>query len=76
VGEGDSRVQQYIESTFLPAHRDYPHKIEFSVIRDFSNIFEAVSSTLKGVKQQHKGYILMHADTINSVPLHDVVAYH
>jgi NDP-sugar pyrophosphorylase family protein len=60
----------------LPAHRDYPHRIEFSVAKDCSNTFSAVKNVLKEVKVPHSGYLLLHADTINSVSLQEVLSYH
>jgi hypothetical protein len=60
----------------LPSHRDYPHRIEFQVVKDLSNTTLALKEVLLAEKQAYRGYIVQHADTINAVPFKDVLAFH
>lgn len=45
-------------------------------MKDTSNSFLCLKKTLQNLKHAYKGYILLHADTISSVPLNDFVAFH
>lgn len=74
--EEDRLLQQFIETQFIPAHRDYPHKIEFKTTKDLSNTTLALKEVLLAEKQLYKGYIIQHADTINAVPLKDILHFH
>ena len=38
--------------------------------------FLCLKQTLMKLKETYQGYILLHADTISSVPLNDFVAFH
>ena len=47
----------------------YPHRVEFRVVKDITNTTLALKEVLTEEKQAYSGYIVQHADTINSVPL-------
>lgn len=70
------QLQAFIDSQFLGGQRGYPHRVEFRVVKDIANTTLTLKEVLAEEKQLYSGYIVQHADTINSVPLNDVLAFH
>jgi NDP-sugar pyrophosphorylase family protein len=70
------QLQAFIESQFASGQRGYPHRVEFRVVKDIANTTLALKEVLAEEKQLYSGYIVQHADTINAVPLNDVLAFH
>ncbi len=76
MGEDDKVLRPYIESQFLPQHRDYPHQVEFFTVKEMANTFAVVKELLTTTKKEYRGYLILHADTLVGVPLSDLVTFH
>ncbi len=53
VSEKDKSLRTYLESQFLPQHKDYPHQIEFFTVKDLSNTFVRVKELLAVTKTNY-----------------------
>lgn len=76
VSEEDKALRPYLDTQFLPQHREYPHPIEYFTVKDLSNNFAAVRQLLTVCKDQYEGYLLLHGDTVVGVPLSELVQSH